>query len=655
MRFGGGGDMSSSRPLEHASHMPSHFHNADVGVGAHDLGSLAQYISSQMDIMDDSSILHLPALATVPIQQRVVLVRQMRLAKAEQHQQLLALQRQQEMQQHFQQHPISQGAIPTQVLHGSDHNSNLSSPKSSPAVVMDTGVAGSPNRVPTPQPLLPPEDHHSSKPDEGSEVTSHTVLSDMNAGAKESQSSESHPLKTKAHGGAHAKKEVVDTSVAENASGKKASRKKKDVVESTGSVPLPSSESAAVKAAAMQSSNTSLPQQQEKSKSVAPWATRAETHDTAATQSKMTLKQIQELEQRDFKEREQRDIKEAQHFVQNLVLQEQSAAATGIPPQSNWANTSSPWKTGAAIKNATAKASGAATKTTLAEIMEDQSKLKSAEQARLTEMAVPTGKRYADSAASGISSSQSSGGGGGGAWGNSKVSAVIATGPILKPVLIPVSLSSANANHASSSDADGGAWNVVGKQASSSSASPRSALSHPGSNSPSHLQHAIVPVSEHVTKTPHQIATASLALIQWCRVALRGVQKTWSTVNVEEFISMLNSINIKESATITMICDDTLGGSTAIDPRKFADEYIRRRQAEAAGTPWSSTSAESSRHPNLAMAQPPPPPTAAQEPGWSTVTSSKNGPLVAPDSLSSFADENKFVVKTAGKKKKNKK
>lgn len=48
-------------------------------------------------------------------------------------------------------------------------------------------------------------------------------------------------------------------------------------------------------------------------------------------------------------------------------------------------------------------------------------------------------------------------------------------------------------------------------------------------------------------------------------------------------------MNLKEQATITMICDDALGG--VMDSRKFADEFIKRRRAELEGVPYQSTAA----------------------------------------------------------------
>ena len=37
-----------------------------------------------------------------------------------------------------------------------------------------------------------------------------------------------------------------------------------------------------------------------------------------------------------------------------------------------------------------------------------------------------------------------------------------------------------------------------------------------------------------------------------------------------------------------MICDDTLGGFTAIDARRFGEEFIKRRRAEKAGVQIST-------------------------------------------------------------------
>jgi hypothetical protein len=60
---------------------------------------------------------------------------------------------------------------------------------------------------------------------------------------------------------------------------------------------------------------------------------------------------------------------------------------------------------------------------------------------------------------------------------------------------------------------------------------------------------------------------------------------------VDDFIQILLMIPIGETSTTYIVCDDTLGGLTAIDPRKFADEFLKRRRADEQG--WTSVSAGS--------------------------------------------------------------
>jgi len=58
---------------------------------------------------------------------------------------------------------------------------------------------------------------------------------------------------------------------------------------------------------------------------------------------------------------------------------------------------------------------------------------------------------------------------------------------------------------------------------------------------------------------------------------------------VEEFVSILLSVPLKETSTITMICDDALG--SAIDSRKFATEFINRRRADLNGVAYDASQA----------------------------------------------------------------
>ncbi|KAI8926187.1 hypothetical protein BC831DRAFT_457831 [Entophlyctis helioformis] len=428
----------------------------------------------------------------------------------------------------------------------------------------------------------------------------------------------------------------------------------------------------------------------------APWAVRAEVAPVVA--SKPSLKEIQDLEYKAAEERRRKKEKEAQQRLiaeAQLIQQQEQAAATSAIPQASWASNAGPWKAAAgasgpvaaggavpaSVASVGAGLPAAAGKKTLAEIMEDEAKRKRAEeQARKkTEAASLAGKRYADSIGSsgsgpaipslGSGTWASAGAAGAGPASAKAAPSVLATGPVLKPVLVP----STTAATAGGAETEAAGWNVVGKTAQTAaraaatrgSATPSPALTRTASSSG-------VSVSGGASAVPSAAASpfpgVSMPFVQWCRGALRGVQKTLPNFTVDDFLGILFSISVREAATITMICDDTLGGSTAIDPRKFADEFLRRRRADqpgasGPGAAWSAVSAP---------AAPAAPVTAsigsvaaaaaaanAPEPGWSKVPAAKAASpgVVDGEGLALFADDNKFVIRggAGGKKKKNKK
>ena len=93
-----------------------------------------------------------------------------------------------------------------------------------------------------------------------------------------------------------------------------------------------------------------------------------------------------------------------------------------------------------------------------------------------------------------------------------------------------------------------------------------------------------------------------------------------------------------------MICDDALGGSTSIDSRKFADEFIKRRSADQQGIVYASPVTETI-----------PTPTKQDDNGWTSVGGGNPRPVSAPSTNNTIASENKFVVVGKSGKKKNKK
>eukprot|EP00842_Homolaphlyctis_polyrhiza_P006616 jgi/Hompol1/6956/HPOL_002397-RA len=377
----------------------------------------------------------------------------------------------------------------------------------------------------------------------------------------------------------------------------------------------------------------------------APWAGRIDVSTSGASRQ-MSLKDIQELEAKKAEELNRQKEREAQQMIiaeaAMLAQLNQQASASAIPSQSTWASPS-PWKNAAALKSAAPMsiAKTATKQKSLQEIMMDEERQKRESEQRNEATSATVGKRYVDSVASGAASSSSPAG-----WTTPaalKAPSVVATGPVLKPVLVSAIPQSSTTN-------DQHGWNVVGRSGTTTVAAPPRQPTAPTA-SPA-IVPRVVPAAASTTRPTTGPGSTPSTLVQWCRTALRGVQKTSSTVNVDEFIGILMSIPAKESATITMICDDTLGGSTAIDPRKFANEFIHRRRTESAAASSAAAGStagnqEAARLLQQRQMQ------QDQEEGWSTVAIKPTSTTITAEPAASFADANKFVVKT--NKKKNKK
>jgi hypothetical protein len=88
--------------------------------------------------------------------------------------------------------------------------------------------------------------------------------------------------------------------------------------------------------------------------------------------------------------------------------------------------------------------------------------------------------------------------------------------------------------------------------------------------------------SRKITKSSSKIDNSnkgpSDAFMKWCKNALRV--STSAGVNVDEFVNVLLLMPLNETSVIYDICNDTLGGITAIDPLKFAEEFIKRRKMD---------------------------------------------------------------------------
>ncbi|KAJ3027221.1 UNVERIFIED_CONTAM: hypothetical protein HDU68_004224 [Siphonaria sp. JEL0065] len=272
---------------------------------------------------------------------------------------------------------------------------------------------------------------------------------------------------------------------------------------------------------------------------LAPWAGDKEA-------PKLSLKEIQELEQREHEQKEREKAKKAHARIMAEAQALAEQTASGIPLSG------APWSAGQGAKKS------------LAEIMKEEEKERKAAEAAVAAVtgnssAVGGGKRYADHIAPVATNA--------GAYARAS--------PAVAPVVVPVV--AAAVPKASTSG-----WNVVGK--STATARPVAAAG-PVVAAPRTVVAAVSapkPVSSSVSTGG--ASGPSAPFIQWARQALAPLGRSTTTgIQADDFIQILLSIPTNEPKTMVSICDDTLGGLTAIDPVKFAEEFIRRRRADLQG------------------------------------------------------------------------
>lgn len=84
--------------------------------------------------------------------------------------------------------------------------------------------------------------------------------------------------------------------------------------------------------------------------------------------------------------------------------------------------------------------------------------------------------------------------------------------------------------------------------------------------------------SNHKSFNSDEPRPASEDFLRWCRQALKGLQG----VVLEDFIQMLLSFPLNpDPMTVEIIQDSIYANSQSLDGRRFADEFIRRRKADA--------------------------------------------------------------------------
>ncbi|KAF9911119.1 hypothetical protein EC991_004673 [Linnemannia zychae] len=316
----------------------------------------------------------------------------------------------------------------------------------------------------------------------------------------------------------------------------------------------------------------------------APWAKPSWTEESSEKKAP-TLREIQEMEAKRAEE-----VRVAERQAQTAT-----AAASGLLDFGKGLG-GTPWQTASAPK-----------KKTLREIQEEEEaalkRARSAQAAAQPVAAAPAsstglagivaagtgsaGKRYADT----IGPKPTTVSANAGPWGTP--SSVIAAKPLSmsRSTSAYASATSLNSSSASSPTAravDTNSWievdNKRGNKPSIETPAPAPA--------PTPVVRAPVTVSH--SRNPDEPRPASEEFLRWCRQALQGLRN----VVLEDFIQMLLSFPLNpDPMTVEIIQDSIYANSASLNGRQFADEFIKRRKADAYpnGAP-ASISAHSGNH-----------------------------------------------------------
>ncbi|KAG0284842.1 hypothetical protein BGZ96_010822 [Linnemannia gamsii] len=306
-------------------------------------------------------------------------------------------------------------------------------------------------------------------------------------------------------------------------------------------------------------------QQQRVIKAVpAPWAKPSRTEDSSEKKA-LTLREIQEMEAKRAEE-----IRAAERQAQT------AAAAAGVLDFAKGLG-GTPWQTASAPK-----------KKTLREIQEEEEaalkRARSAQAAAQPAASAPVsstglagivtsgtgsaGKRYADT----IGPKPVTIPANAGPWGTP--SSVNATKPLSmsRTTSAYTSATSVNSSAASSPAVravDTNSWiEVDNKRGNKPSIEAPAPAPAPAVRAPVH----------NANRNSDEPRPASEEFLRWCRQALKGLQN----VVLEDFIQMLLSFPLNpDPMTVEIIQDSIYANSQSLNGRQFADEFIKRRKADA--------------------------------------------------------------------------
>ncbi|KAF9355941.1 hypothetical protein BGX26_005905 [Mortierella sp. AD094] len=320
--------------------------------------------------------------------------------------------------------------------------------------------------------------------------------------------------------------------------------------------------------------------------SPAPWAKPANADEDSSERKGPTLREIQEMETkkaREVRAERQAQLAAAAAAAGSNVL-DFTKGMPGAPAWSSAASTTPKKKTlkeiqqeeEAAMKRARAAAAAQQSNVAVAAPLSSQSTGLAAIVASGTGS---VGRRYADTIGPKPATISAAG-----PWG-SALSPVTGSRPTLSARSSAVFASNPSLNSPSNSATKGSdSWIEVGsKHSSSATSSPAvsrtpATISAPSSSKPSSFSNSNEP------------RPASEEFLRWCRQALKDLQN----VVLEDFIQMLLTFPLNpDPMTVEIISESIYANSKSLNGRQFADEFIKRRKADAYpnGAPASMNSA----------------------------------------------------------------
>ncbi|KAG0222040.1 hypothetical protein BGW42_006961 [Actinomortierella wolfii] len=315
--------------------------------------------------------------------------------------------------------------------------------------------------------------------------------------------------------------------------------------------------------------STPVPEPRVIKASPAPWAKTEETTEKRGP----TLREIQEMEAKRA---------EAQKAAERQAAAAALAAAAASPSFLSGSG-GSPWQTAATPK-----------KKTLREIQEEEAALQrqrnaaQANAANAAAAASPSGSTGSSSASTGLAAIVAGNSGAktyadrigpkpasassAGAW-SMAAAASAKSAPASRT---PAYASAITASRPSSGKTDNHGWTEVGRggsQPSSQATSPSVARSTVvGSNNQNKQSTSSSNNNSNEPRPPSE------EFLSWCRQALSGLHD----VVLDDFIQMLLSFPLNpDPMTVEIIQDSIYANSKSLDGRRFADEFIRRRKADA--------------------------------------------------------------------------